>query len=411
LQKILKLDFETAGVHDIGGQSGVGLWNYFNHPSTRVLMLAYKLPSETKTKLWQPHLGLMPEELRSALLDPTVLAEAYNSTFERYALKFLCGIELPPERFIDPQVGARYLALPADLDSVCEILEVPAHLAKDKRGKDLIDLFCTPKYPRKKKGEPQGEPYFNDWNSHPTEWEQFCTYCQKDVEAEEEVLRRLEILQAWPMSDFERELWCFDQRVNDRGWPVDVEFVKKMYKLATRAKEEALASQNRLTGLENANSRDQLLPWARERGYPYNTLNKAFVEAALGDTQYQMTDVCRQVLSARLSAGSTSYTKLAAVLRNICPDGVIRNMFIYLGSSRCGRWSGSAVQPHNFPRPSLPKNVKGADFEDVDTIKEARAMIYREDYQDVIDKYGNVLEVVKSLLRTIFSIEQKVRSW
>lgn len=400
--RILATDFETRSLLEIGGQKGSGLWNYWNHPSTQILMQAYKLPSETTVKLWEPHKGSMPTELKEALLDPTVMIESFNSAFERYGLRFKLNIEISPDRFIDPQVAARYLSLPPDLDSVCEILDVPIHLAKDKRGKALIELFSTPKYPRKKKGGPEPEPYFNDWNSHPAEWEEFGRYCKQDVSAEMEVLRRAEILGAWPMTDFERQVWCFDQRVNDRGWPVDMDFVHKMYKLATRAKEEALNSQNLLTGLENANSTSQLLPWARERGYPYNTLNKSFVEAALGDAQYRMTDVCRQVLQARLSAGSTSYTKLAAVIRNVCPDSRIRNMFIYLGSSRCGRWSGASVQPHNFPRPSLPKNVNGADFEDLDTIKEARAMIYAEDYDGIKQKYGNVLEVVKSLLRTIF---------
>src|ERR1700676_2887503 len=109
--RVLKIDFETRGLYEIGGQKGVGLYNYINHPLTRVLMMAYKLPGETVTKLWQPHLGPMPEALRTALLDPSVLVEAFNSAFERYCLQFLLSIKLPPERFIDPQVGARYLTL------------------------------------------------------------------------------------------------------------------------------------------------------------------------------------------------------------------------------------------------------------------------------------------------------------
>jgi DNA polymerase len=402
MTKVLKIDFETRGLHEIGGQKGVGLWNYINHPLTRVLMLGYKLPGEKVTKLWQPHLGPMPEELRAALLDPEVLIEAFNSAFERYCLQFLLDIKLLPERFIDPQVGARYLALPPDLDSVCSILNLPAHLAKDKRGEDLIDLFCKPKYPRKKKGEPQPEPYFNDWNSHPKEWEEFCDYCKRDVDAEEEVYRRLEILEVLPMPEFERKLWLFDQTVNDRGIPVDLEFAQKAYKLAKKAKEDALASQNKLTGLENANSRDQLLPWAKERGYPYNTLNKSFVEAVLSDPTYTLTPECREVLTARLTAGSNSYTKLAAIMRLVCPDMTLKNQFIYLGSSRCGRWSGGGVQPHNLPRTSPPKKVNGYDFEDVEVVAEARQMIYREDYEGIKKKYGSVLEVIKSVLRTAF---------
>jgi len=402
MTKVLKIDFETLGLFEIGGQKGVGLYNYITHPLTRVLMMAYKLPGETITRLWQPHQGPMPDDLHAALLDPEVLIEAFNSAFERYCLQFLLHIKLPPERFIDPQVGARYLTLPADLESVCEILDLPSHLTKDTRGDPLIDLFCKPKYPKKKKGEPQGAPYFNDWNSHPAEWEQFGAYCMRDVDAEEEVYRRLEILEALPMSDFERRLWIFDQKVNDRGVPADLEFAQKAYSLALRAKQEALDSQNALTGLANANSRNQLLPWVKERGYPYNTLNKSFIESVLSDSEIVLTEECRTVLTARLTAGSNSYTKLAAIMRHICPDGVLRNQFIYLGSPRCGRWSGSSVQLQNIPRPSDPKKVNGYDFEDIDVITEARQFIYREDYQGIKDKYGNVLEVIKSLLRTAF---------
>jgi DNA polymerase len=279
---------------------------------------------------------------------------------------------------------------------------VPAHLAKDKRGDALIDLFCKLKYPKKKKGETAGEPYFNDWNSHPVEWEQFEDYCRKDVLSEKEVYRRLEILEAMPMPEFERKLWIFDQTVSDRGIPTDLEFAQKAYKLALNAKAETLASQNKITGLANANSRDQLLPWAKERGYPYNTLNKSFVEAVLGDPAYTLTAECREVLTARLTAGSNSYTKLAAIMRIICPDGMLRNQFIYLGSPRCGRWSGGGVQPHNLPRPSPPKKVNGHDFEDEEVLMEARQMIYQEDYEGIKKKYGSVLEVIKSTIRTAF---------
>lgn len=424
MPRTLHLDFETRGLYDIGGQKGVGLWNYFNALGTDVLMLAWKFAGST-TQLWQPHLGPMSQELVDGLKDESVLLSAFNSAFERYCLKFKLGYDIPPERFIDPQVGARYLALPADLDSVCSILGVPEHLAKDKRGEKLIDLFCIPQTPRKKKGEERGPQYFNDWNSHPEEWKLFEEYCKKDVDAEEEVYRRLEILQAMPMPEFERKLWCLDQRINDRGMPVDVGFTQKAYKLAQRAKEEALENQNKLTGLENANSTQQLLPWARERGYPYNTLNKSFVEATLKDPGVQLTELCRQVLTARLTAGSNSYTKLAAILRQICPDGRLRNQFIYLGSSRCGRWAGNSVQLQNLPRPAPPSQLNGHDFEDLSELKAARQFVYAEDYDGIQQTYGNVLSTIKSLLRTVFvappgyrfnvadlaSIETRVCAW
>ena len=48
--------------------------------------------------------------------------------------------------------------------------------------------------------------------------------------------------------------------------------------------------------------------------------------------------------------------------------------------------------------------MNGHDFEEIDVITEARQFIYREDYQGIKDKYGNVLEVIKSLLRTALAV-------
>lgn len=410
MMKILIIDFETRSHVVIGGSDGVGLYNYMTHPTTGVLMMGYRITTDkailagqtTERKIWLPHLGPMPQEVEDAFNDEQCSILAFNSAFERYVLQYCLRRTIQPKRFLDPQVGSRYLAGPPDLDTLCMVLQIPAHLAKDKRGEALIKLFCEPVIPRKKCNLPSEPPYYNDWNSHPKEWIEFQEYCMRDVEAEEEAYRRLVILQALPMTPFERELWIFDQTVNDRGMPVDIEFVDKLYALATREKEQSLEEQNAITGLENANSRDQLLPWARARGYTYNTLNKAFVETGLKDPDMRLSEECRIVLTKRLAAGSTSYTKLAAIRRNVCKDGMIRNMFIYLGSSRCGRWAGSAVQPHNFPRPLPPKDMKGHDFEDDDVITEARLYVYREDYQGIRDKYGSVLNLAKCLLRTVF---------
>jgi len=60
------------------------------------------------------------------------------------------------------------------------------------------------------------------------------------------------------------------------------------------------------------------------------------------------------------------------------------------------------VQLHNLPRPSHPKKVNGADFEDIETLSAARHMVYSMDYEGIRERYGNVLEVIKSLIRSSF---------
>jgi hypothetical protein len=182
-----------------------------------------------------------------------------------------------------------------------------------------------------------------------------------------------------------------------------------MLRLAMRSKQEALDRQNLATGLNNANSVDQLLPWVKARGYTFSTLNKNTVTSVLKDPEIKLTPECRAVLIARGESSSTSYTKLIAILKRISPDGMLRNQFIYMGSPRCGRWSGNAVQMHNFARPLVvgkcPANPEGYDFEDMDVVREAREMVMREDYDGIKAKYLSVLLVVKSLIRTAFSTE------
>lgn len=413
---IIKLDFESRSTVPLGGKESVGLYNYWNHPTTEILMLGYKLPGADKVELWLPYGNQvpMPEELFRGIRktqdpDSNWFLEAFNSAFERYGLQYKVGLTVPASKFLDPQVGARYLSLPADLETVGDALDLPPNLAKDKRGEDLIKLFCEPHTTRKKKGEVQ-TTYFNDWNTHPKEWEEFCEYCKRDVIAEEEVYRRCEILQALPLPPFERKLWVFDQKVNDRGIPVDVEFVEKALRLAIRAKSDALKKQNAITGLENSNSTSQLLPWVKERGYPYNTLNKSFVDATLKDPTVTMSLDCREVLGARRESASTSYTKLAAILRQVCKDGRLRNQFIFMGSPRCGRWSGTGVQLHNLARPETlgktPENPDGYDFEDEAVLDEARALVYGENYGEIKAKYKNVLSVIRSLIRLSFAVSR-----
>lgn len=394
--QILHIDYETRSRVPLSGKESVGLWNYAHHESTEPLMCAFAF-GEEDPKLWVCHETPMPEELRGGLENPNQPLSAFNSTFERYITKFKVGIETPASRYEDPQTGARYLSLPGDLDEVSSILGLPEHLAKDKRGNALIKLFCEPQVLKKKKGREE-RIYWADWTTHPEQWEQFKNYCKRDIVAERECARRMKLLGALPLPPFERQVWEFDQRCNDAGIPVDRDLVMAALKTATRAKQEAKDRQNIITGLENANSTTQLLPWAQERGYPFSTLNKATIDSVLKDPEVVLTDECRTVLEARKEAGSTSYTKLSAIMRQICNDNRLRNMFVYMGSARCGRWSGNSVQLHNLSRPDKV-------FEEAENIVLAREMIRQEDYDGIKQKFGSPLLVVKNIIRTMFSCE------
>ena len=395
----LHCDFESRNPYF--GPGDIGLHNYVFSPDTEPLFLWYRI-GEGEYQCWriwehQP----IPNDLMFSLVDVNVSLVAYNSAFERYMFKKL-GYEIPASRFIDPQVGGRYLSLPASLEVQGQVLGLPANLAKDKRGDELIKLFCQKVIVKASKKNPVAREYYNDWNSHPKEWAEFLEYGRQDVVAEGELLRRMRILRALPLPEFEQKLWLFDQTVNDRGMPVDKVFVEKMYRLALKAKAEAKANFEKMTGVKNANSPAQIKAWASTQGYPYPSIGKDVVSSALKDPNLKLSDLCRAALKMRAEAASTSYQKLGKILVHVSLDGRLRNQFIFMGSSRCGRWSGNAVQLHNMARPLPPKDLNGHDFEDQKVVKEARAMIYSEDYEGIKDKYGSVLLVVKSLIRTVF---------
>jgi DNA polymerase len=381
-------DFETRSEAEI---TEVGLHNYAIHPSTRALMLGWRIVKDladraTPVEIWEsePEHGrfsAMPKQLSDAINDPLVDIIAHNSAFERYIFEHVLGIKIPAERFQDTQPSARYLSLPSNLEQIGIVLGLPRELRKDKRGKQLMELFSFPQTRKKKEG---GGTYFNDKNSHPVEWEEYKEYCKQDCVAEQEVARREMLLGVFPLPERERRIWLFDQKVNDRGMPTDRVFVEKAFAIADKNKQEKLKEQNDATGLENANSSKQLLPWVQERGYPLNNLRKQNIELilkapldAMGEGSIPgLSDECRKVLEARMEAGSTSYKKLQSILRNISPDNRLRNQFIYGGSSRCLRWSGNAVQLHNMARPD-------ATFEDLGNVKKARNFIYEDDYHNL----------------------------
>ncbi len=407
----LIVDFETRAHVDLRGKNSVGLYNYANHPATEALMLGYALstlrkqPSPSLWRIWNRE--SIPNDLAEALANPNIPIAAWNSQFERYIFLYKLGITVPIERFQDPQASSRYLSLTGDLKDDSRALWLPPDLVKERKGEEYIRKFSMLTHVKesKKKGTPASS-YFRDWVSDTEDWESFEDYCKQDVVTEWEMMRREAITQAFPLPERERRIWVFDQRVNDRGIPVDVEFVRKALELAIRAKQQAQHRISELTGVENPNSIPKMLAWFQSQGYPEYSLDKDFVTPVLKKQRHLLTPLCIKVLEARKAAASTTYQKLAAILRQICPDSRLRNQFIYYGSSRCGRWSGNAVQLHNLARPD-------EKFEDKKVMDQARAMILASDYDGIIREfgtiqedgtpdYGAVLLVVRNVIRTVF---------
>jgi DNA polymerase bacteriophage-type len=380
---ILHLDFETRSVLNL---TTCGLDRYSK--KAEVLLLGWAFDDD-EVELWEPRLGPMPSELCRALRSDCELA-AWNSAFERSILAHVLNIHIPYERFQDPSCWARHLSLPGGLQSVGDILGL-GDGGKDKEGKRLIKLFCEP---ISLGGEMTlfgvTEPYFAEPEKHPEDWEKFKNYCRQDVRVEREIGH---LLEPFKLPEIEKKIWYLDQKINDTGLPVNRRFVEKALKLATRSKQELAAVLKEKTGLENPNSRDQMLGWLGGQGYQYNSLEKASVQAALNGGR--LTDLGREVLLTRKEASKTSYKKFEAILDRLGDDDRLRHQYLYLGAARSGRWSAGrgGMQIQNMPRPT--KEVEN-------NLDETLAYINNEDYDLLKAAHPSVITAVSSCTRSAF---------
>lgn len=263
---------------------------------------------------------------------------AHNAMFDRNVLHFL---DIPIERWRCTMVKALSHSLPGSLDKLCEILQVAQDKAKHKAGKDLVRMFCMPRPKTAKIRRATRE-------THPAEWQRFLDYAGNDIEAMREVDAKLP---KWNYTGTELALWHLDQRINDRGFCVDLE-------LAQAAIKSIDAEQTRLAGaawahtdgaLNAATQRDAMLEHIlAEYHISLPDLRGSTLERRLNDPD--LPAGMKELLAIRLQASTTSTSKYKALI-NGATDGRMRGTLQFNGAGRTGRWAGRTFQPQNLPRP------------------------------------------------------------
>lgn len=412
--KTLAIDIETYSSVDI---KETGVYAYVDAPDFEILLIAYKFDNEEDVQLIDIYeffneriAGLHDftfeeayPEFWKALNNPDIIKTAFNANFERTALSKYFNASMPPEQWRCTAVYAATLGLPRSLGDVGTALGLPEDKQKDKIGKSLIDYFCKPCKPTKKNnGRTRNYP------AHDVEkWELFKEYCKQDVVAEQAILAKIKL---YPITDFEQELWNFDQRMNDRGIGLDLDFAEGIIQYdaqyQTSLSEEAMA----LTGLKNPNSPAQLKKWFNDRGIAVNSLNKDAVSELIKTTE---DEIAHRVLEIRRAMSKTSTAKYVAMEKAICSDGRLRGILQFYGANRTGRWAGRIVQVHNLPQNKIP---------DIDL---ARELVAAKDFESVELLFGETPFVFSQLVRTAFvaskgcrfvvsdfsAIEARVISW
>lgn len=311
-----------------------------------VMLFAYAL-DDGPVQVWDVTAdGAPPKDLQFAKFDEVW---AHNSHFDRTVLRHAMPGIVPtdPKFWRDTMVQAMCHSLPGSLGALCDVLQVPQDMAKDKDGKRLIQLFCKPRPATSKVRRATRD-------THPEDWAKFVSYAGDDIEAMRAVHKRLP---TWNYKGDELALWHLDQRINDRGVAVDTKLVKAALATVDAAQKELAEQTVSMTEgqLESTTQRNKTLDFiANTYGIILDDLQGATVEKLLADDD---TDpALAELLRVRLQATSTSTSKYKALSRATSRDGRLRGVLQYAGAGRTRRWAGRLFQPQNLPRPTLKQH-------------------------------------------------------
>ncbi|HEL2556395.1 TPA: DNA polymerase [Streptococcus suis] len=373
----LNIDIETYSSSDIKD----GVYKYVDAPDFEVLLFAYSLdggPVEcidlTKQNL--------PFEIQKAIFSDEVRKSAFNAQFERVCLSkhFGAPYYLDPSQWRCTMVHAQELGLPSSLERCASYLNLAQE--KDTAGKNLIKYFSVPCKPTKANGGRTRNLPKHD----PEKWQMFIDYCKQDVVVEMAIAERLSVL---PVADREWDFYTADQRINDRGVALDAELVESALYCKDVKMDMLFDELRSTTGLDNPNSRAQLLPWLKTHGYSASGLTKADVQKELKTASGEL----KRVLELKLQTAMSSLKKYEAMERAMCSDGRVHGLLQFYGASRTGRWAGRVVQVQNLARNYLK------DLDD------ARNYVKARDIDAVEILYDSLNDTLKQLVRTAFVAE------
>lgn len=372
--RTLAIDIETYSDVDL---ISCGVYKYSSSPHFEILLIAYSVDDKETVCIDVANGEEPPKEFMEMLLDDTVTKTAFNANFERICFSNYYQHSFRPEAWRCTAVQAAMLALPLSLEGVGAVLGLDKQ--KMTEGKELIKYFCSPcKATKSNGGRTRNLP-----KDAPEKWRQFKTYCIRDVDVEKQIRQKLA---KFPIPEREQEIYCLDQRINDRGIMVDRNLVNHAVACDLLYKETATARAYELTGLENPNSVSQLKFWLKEKGLEVDSLAKDTVK----DLSMKAEGDVQEVLKLRLATSKTSVKKYEAIDRSVCAENRVHGLLQFYGANRTGRWAGRLVQIHNLPQNHLPD------------LELARALVSEGRYEEVEIFYESTPNVLSELIRTAF---------
>lgn len=381
------LDLETCGVQKLGE---VGPDVYARSEHTRVVCVAFAIDEGPVQTLADDPDDPVEELIEAARSGAEI--HAWNASFEFHVWNNVLsrGLnslwpQLPIERFHCTMAMAANYGLPMSLEQAASA--AGTGFVKDAQGHALMKRMARPR-----SFDAQNKPVW--WHeTDPAKLQALIAYNRSDVEAERAISNAIP-----RMSVRERQIWLADQRMNQRGLPVDFDLLDRMQNITDAEVARLNKEIHRWTGgaVSSVTQNVQLLQWAQSQGYPLQTLDRDELERWLDAPTVSALPLIL-ALNARLEASKTSTAKIRSIQKYAQADGRCRNLVQYGGATRTLRWAGRGPQIQNFPRPVID-DVPGA----------VRGIKNGFDAETLRFVFGKPLDVVSSCLRGAF---QAPKGW
>lgn len=384
-------DFETASACDL---KIAGAWRYAQDPTTEIFCFNFQFNAEGEVYRWRPNVQDEADRvLREAVADPEVLFIAHNCGFEKAIWRSIMMpefgfMDIPNKRWHDTMAVAAMKAMPLDLDMLTRVLGLSA--TKDAEGSNFTKKLSRPRRD-------------GSLDRSPESLDRVYTYCDDDVLAQTEAHLTL----GWLPPD-ERNTWLLDQRINERGVKLDMDYVRAAQSIVDQATVPLAREFNELTDGLKFTQTVKLRQWCTANGAELPNLQKETLDRVLGlaeddgddDSDFDpgafymdLPDNVRRALYIRQLIGSASVKKLVRMRGCVSlVDGRARGLLQYHGAGP-GRWTGRLFQPQNFPRGTIKLGDEAPDPE------VTVAAIMSGDAEFVQEMLGPPVEVVVQGLR------------
>jgi DNA polymerase len=339
MNQTLWLDYETTSKADLTTN---GLQRYVEDPTTGILCLGYAF-GDDEPECWFPEDSHFPGAIVDHIKRGGVMV-AHNATFDRLITEYVLtnDFNTPPTKLEQWRCSAaRSMAhgLPAKLELACRAAGLP--IQKQKEGTRLINKYS-------KHGR---VPYEDDDKAL------MADYCKTDVAAMRQLCSILRELSDDEWAEYHR-----NERLNELGVPVDIEFATAALNYADDVKAEADGNIARLTGgvVKTARARKARNKWLFERitdkqkellsvwkdkvkKYSFDQEHRANLLAAP-----DLDKDVEELINFTDDAGGSSTSKYSA-MANTHVDGRVHGAITWHGAGT-GRAASKGLQLHNFIR-------------------------------------------------------------